>query len=60
MTVLGVDNVDDRRGILLKVRRQDGIERRVVAEQLWASEAGGVNATILDDYRAWVDRDGLD
>src|SRR5579864_5920779 len=53
VTVLGVADVDDRRGVLLTVRRQDGKERRVVAEQIWADEAG-VNATILDDYRVWA------
>ncbi len=32
VTVLDVADVDDRRGILLQVCRQDGKERRVVAE----------------------------
>lgn len=59
VTVLGVDDVDDRRGILLKVRRANGKERRVVAEQLWA-DVPGVNATILDDYRAWGGVDPAD
>jgi hypothetical protein len=53
VTVLGVADVDQRRGILLVVRRQDGKERRVLAEQLWAQEAGSANAIVLDDYRAW-------
>jgi len=53
VTVLGVADVDQRRGILLRVRRHDGRERRVVAEQLWAEEAGSTNAIVLDDYRAW-------
>jgi hypothetical protein len=53
VTVLGVADVDQRRGILLAVRRQDGKERRVLAEQLWAAEAGSANAIVLDDYRAW-------
>jgi hypothetical protein len=53
VTVLRVADVDQRRGILLTVRRQDGKERRVLAEQLWAVEAGSANAIILDDYRAW-------
>jgi hypothetical protein len=53
VTVLGVGAVDQRRGILLAVRRQGGKERRILAEQLWAEEAGSVNAIILDDYRAW-------
>jgi hypothetical protein len=51
--VLGVADVDQRRGILLAVRRQGGKERRILAEQLWAEEAGSANAIILDDYRAW-------
>jgi hypothetical protein len=60
VTVLGVADVDQRRGILLAVRRPDGKERRVLAEQLWADEAGSANAIILDDYRAWggVDPEG--
>jgi hypothetical protein len=53
VTVLGIGAVDQRRGILLAVRRQGGKERRVLAEQLWAKEAGSTNAVILDDYRAW-------
>jgi hypothetical protein len=58
--VLEVTDVDDRRGILLTVRWQDGTERRVVAEQIWADHAASVNATILDDYHAWVDGGGLE
>jgi len=53
VTVLGLGDVDQRRGILLAVRRPSGKERRILAEQLWAEEAGSVNAIILDDYRAW-------
>jgi hypothetical protein len=53
VTVLGVADVDPRRGILLAVRCPDGKERRVLAEQLWAGEAGSANAIVLDDYRAW-------
>lgn len=60
VTVLGVADVDDRRGVLLTVRRQDGKERRVMAEHIWADDAAGVNATILDDYRAWADGGGLE
>ena len=53
VTVLGVADVDQRRGILLAVRRPGGKERRVLAEQLWADETGSANAIVLDDYRAW-------
>lgn len=60
VTVLGVADVDDRRGVLLRVRRQDGKERRVLAEQLQADEAGSANAIVLDDYRVWLGRGGLD
>jgi hypothetical protein len=35
VTVLGVADVDDRRGVLMQVRRANGRERRVLAEQLW-------------------------
>jgi hypothetical protein len=54
VTVLGVARVDERHGVLLKVRRLRGQERAVLAEHLWASDAGSVNATVLDDYREWV------
>jgi len=60
VTVLDVADVDDRRGILLNVRRQGGKERRVVAGQIWADDAASVNATILGDYRAWIDHGGLE
>lgn len=53
VTVQSVAAVDQRRGILLAVRRQDGQERWVLAEQLWAEEAGSANAIVLDDYCAW-------
>jgi hypothetical protein len=53
VTVPGVADIDQRRGILLGVRRQDGKERRDPAEQLWTQEAGSANAIVLDDYRAW-------
>ncbi len=59
VTVTGVADVDDRRGVLLAVARQGGKERRIPAEELWADEPG-VNATILDDYRSWIDSGGLD
>lgn len=55
ITVLGVADVDDRRGVLLKVQRGD-TERRVVAEQVWAKDAVGTNAIVLDDYRYWVEK----
>src|SRR5688572_6892218 len=58
VTVLNVQSVSDRRGILLTVQRRDK-QRRVVAEQLWADEADSTNATVLDDYRYWVDNGGL-
>ena len=60
VTVLGLARVDDRRGVLLKVRRAGQEERSVLAEQLWATDPGGVNATVLNDYRHWVEGGGLD
>lgn len=51
--VLGVDSVSDRRGILLKAELA-GKPRRIVAEQVWAKDEKSSNATILDDYRYWV------
>ena len=54
VTVLGVDNVDQRRGILLSVERGDK-QRRLLAEQVWADDEGSANATILNDYRYWIE-----
>jgi hypothetical protein len=54
ITVLGVADVDERRGVLLQVRRGD-VERRIVAEQVWATDEDSANAIVLDDYRYWVD-----
>jgi len=59
VTVLGVADVDDRRGVLMKVRRANGKERRVLAEQLWANDVSSANAIVLDDYRAYVAGGGL-
>jgi hypothetical protein len=59
VTVLGVADLDERRGILLQVRRLGGKERRVVAEQVWAAEPASANAIVLDDYRVWVEKGGL-
>jgi hypothetical protein len=53
VTVLGVDSVDERRGILLKVQRGDK-RRRLLAEQAWADDEDGTNATVLNDYRYWI------
>jgi hypothetical protein len=52
--VQGVANASDRRGILLKVKRASGKERRVLADQLWAKAKRSADAVILDDYREWV------
>jgi hypothetical protein len=59
VTVLGVAGLDDRRGILLQVRRRGGKARRVVAEHVWAAEPASANAIVLDDYRVWVEKGGL-
>ena len=53
VTVLSVAEVDERRGVLLKVKRGNK-ERRVVAEQVWANDQTSANAIILDDYRHWI------
>ena len=62
VTVLGTDEYDDRRGILLQVELQrTGKRRRLVAEQIWADDQKSANATVLDDYRYWVNHlGGLD
>ena len=59
VTVLGVADTDDREGVRLRVRHSDGDEYDVPADQLWAEDAGSVNAIVLDDYRAYVKSGGL-
>ena len=54
VTVLGVENVDERRGVLLSVKRGDK-PRRLLAEQVWADDRTSANAIVLDDYRHWVE-----
>jgi hypothetical protein len=54
VTVLGVESVDERRGILLSVKR-GGRERRLPADQVWADDETSANATVLNDYRYWVE-----
>jgi hypothetical protein len=54
VTVLGVEKVDERRGVLLGVERGDK-RRRLLAEQVWADDEDSANATILDDYRYWIE-----
>ena len=52
VTIEGVADVDDRRGILLAARRR-GKVRRIPADQVWAKTSP--NAIVLDDYRYWVE-----
>jgi hypothetical protein len=59
VTVLGVADVDDDEGVQLRVRGSDGDEYEVLADQLWAEDAGSANAIVLDDYRAYVAEGGL-
>jgi hypothetical protein len=54
VTVLDVAAVDERRGVLLNVKRGDK-QRRLLAEQVWADDEDSANATILDDYRYWIE-----
>ncbi len=54
VTVLGVESVDERRGILLSVKRGDK-RRRLTADQVWANDEKSANAIILGDYRHWVE-----
>lgn len=54
VTVLGLDSVDQRRGVLLSVKRGDK-QRRLLAEQVWADDKKSANATVLNDYRYWVE-----
>jgi len=54
VTVLAVADVDERRGVLLRVQRGEK-ERRLPAELVWAADENSANAVILGDYRYWVD-----
>lgn len=57
VTVLDLDSVDQRRGILLVVTRiqREGKRRRLLAEQVWADDESSANAIILNDYRYWLE-----
>ena len=57
--VLGAGETDEREGVRLRVRHSDGDEYEVLADQLWAADTTGVNAIVLDDYRAYVAGSGL-
>jgi hypothetical protein len=59
VTVLGVADTDEREGVRLRVRGSDRDEYEVLADQLWADDAGNTNAIVLDDYRAYVAGGGL-
>lgn len=54
ITVLGVDEVHERQGVLLSVKRGPK-RRRLLAEQVWAGEESSANAIVLQDYRHSVD-----
>jgi hypothetical protein len=54
VTVLGLDSVDQRRGVLLSVKRGDK-QRRLLVEQVWADDEDSANATVLNDYRYWIE-----
>ncbi|NJN15484.1 MAG: hypothetical protein HC822_03910 [Oscillochloris sp.] len=57
--MLGTGDGSDDDGMLLRVRLADGDEQEALADQLYAIETPGVNATVLDDYRAFVAEGGL-
>ncbi|NTW00093.1 MAG: hypothetical protein HGA19_02170 [Oscillochloris sp.] len=59
VTVLGIADQNETEDVRLRVRHADGDEYVVPADQIWASEAPSVNATVLDDYRAFVEQGGL-
>lgn len=59
VTVLGTGDSSNDVGVLLRVRLADGDEQDVLADQIYAIETPGVNATVLDDYRAFVAEGGL-
>jgi hypothetical protein len=60
VTVLGVADLDARRGILLSIRRRGGRECRMLTELVWADEGASANGIVLDDYRYWVAHGGLE
>jgi hypothetical protein len=59
VTVLDVDSQADTDDVRLRVRQANGKEHSVPADQIWPVEAPGVNATVLDDYRVFVEQGGL-
>ena len=54
VTVLGLGDVENRRGVLLLVERGNK-ERYLLTEQVWADDGDSANAIVLDDYRYWLD-----
>jgi hypothetical protein len=58
-TVLGVGAIDEREGVRLRVRGSDGDTYEVLADQIWADDAGSPNAIVLEDYRTYVANGGL-
>ncbi len=54
VTILRVDSVDERRGILLGAQRGEK-QRRLLAEQVWTDDENNTNEIILNDYRYWLD-----
>lgn len=54
VTVTGVADTDERRGVLLGMQRTNGKARRAPAEQVWANAAQSANGVVLEDYRYWV------
>jgi len=59
VTVLSFGTTDERRGILLVMQYGDK-KRRILADQLWATNEKSANAIVLNDYRFWVnERHGL-
>lgn len=54
VTISGVAGVDPRRGVLLAATRGGRVQRRLLAEQVWADDRENLNALLLDDYRRWL------
>ena len=58
VSVLGVADADEE-GVRLLVRQSNGDTYDVPADQIWAEDATGTNAIVLEDYRTFVKNGGL-
>ena len=53
-------DLDERRGILVQVRRRSGQVRHILAQQILAVEPASAKAIVVDDHRPWGEQGSPD